>query len=73
MKCLKNIIVDTSHCLKPCSGLIVRSFSKSKLNGNMEDLPIFIRDYDNYKKRTLYPLRYSGKYCDYTYAMSCFK
>ena len=40
LECVNNIIVDTSECLKPCSGLIVSSFSKHNPHPNeiMENL-----------------------------------
>ena len=47
--------------MKPCSGLIVTSFSKSELKKNLEDvLPVF-GAYNRYKKITSNPLGYPGK------------
>ena len=55
LECVKNVEVDTSSCLKPCSGLIVTSFYKSELKKDLETLfPIF-GEYNNYKKVTTYP------------------
>ena len=48
--------------MKPCSGLIVTSFSKSELKKNLEDvLPVF-GAYNRYKKITSNPLGYPGKF-----------
>ena len=58
MECLNTLQVDTSGCLKPCSGLIVTSFSKSiqSSSGSMEDpLSIIKEDYDKYKESTQNP------------------
>ena len=62
LKCINNMQVTPSNCVKPCSGLTVTSFIKSELKKKMEDvLPIY-EAYNNYKKATLYPLFSSGKY-----------
>ena len=50
MECVNNIKVDTSGCLKPCSGLIVTSVIKSDKNRNLEELLPYVNDYVNYKK-----------------------
>ena len=58
MKCLNTLQVDTSDCLKPCSGLIVTSFSKSiqSFSGSTEDpLSVIKQDYDQYKESTQFP------------------
>ena len=58
--CVNNVKVDTSSCLKPCSGLIVTSFVKSELKKNLETLfPIF-GQYKLYKKVTTYPSLANG-------------
>ena len=44
--------VDTSNCLKPCSGLIVTSFSKSEKNKDLDALFSTSGFYDKYKKVT---------------------
>ena len=55
LDCVNNVKVDTSSCLKACSGLIVTSFAKSELKKDLESLfPIF-GDYKLYKKVTTYP------------------
>ena len=57
MKCIEktNRYIDTSSCLKPCSGLIVTSFSKSHQKNDLRaSFPIF-QSYDNFKKLTSYP------------------
>ena len=60
MECLNTLEVDTSDCLKPCSGLIVTSFSKTRSSsGSVEDpLSVITGDYRKYKKSTQFP---SGK------------
>ena len=58
--CVNKLKVDSSSCLKPCSGLIVTSFYKSKLENNLETLfPIF-GEYNQYKKVTSYPSAANG-------------
>ena len=52
---MTNLKIDTSSCLKPCSGLIVTSFSKSKLENDLETLFPIIREYNFYKRVTRYP------------------
>ena len=52
---MTNLKIDTSSCLKPCSGLIVTSFSKSKLENDLETLFPIIREYNFYKRVTTYP------------------
>ena len=61
MKCVNNIEVDTSSCLKPCSGLIVTSVIKSDKNRNLEKLLPYVDEYINYKKITKYPVGFDGK------------
>ena len=57
---MNNVKVDTSSCLKPCSGLIVTSFYKSEQKKNLETLfPIF-GEYEIYKKVTTYPAASNG-------------
>ena len=60
MRCMKKINVDSSLCLKPCSGLVVTSFSKSKINKNLEHIFPDYMAYNNYKKITAYPSGYKG-------------
>ena len=62
MECVKIEInnVDTSSCLKPCSGLIVTSFSKTDKNNDLENLfPVFT-DYNNFKRITPIPTIATG-------------
>ena len=48
--------------MKPCSGLIVTSFSKSQPDKKLEDVFPIYEAYNSYKKVTLYPLWSSGEY-----------
>ena len=53
--------VDTSSCLKPCSGLIVTSFAKSEQHKDLDTLfPIF-GEYNLFKKVTEYPSGANGR------------
>ena len=61
LKCVKNVEVDTSSCLKYCSGLIVTSFSKSELSRKLDNTSPMIRSYEEYKKITLSPDGNPGK------------
>ena len=54
MECVNNIKVDTSGCLKPCSGLIVTSVIKSDKNRNLEELLPYVDDYVNYELQKSY-------------------
>ena len=60
--CVKSVKVDTKNCLKPCSGLIVTSFSENKVKKNVENLFPSLEDYNNYKKISKYPSEYPGNY-----------
>ena len=62
MNCIENIKVDTSDCLKPCSGLIVTSFTKTQENRNMDNWLTVLDDYQVYKKVTVVPFGETGKY-----------
>ena len=62
MNCIDNIKVDTSDCLKPCSGLIVTSFTKTQENRNMDNWLTVLDDYKVYKKVTTFPSGQMGKY-----------
>ena len=55
MECVEKIHVDTSGCLKPCSGLIVTTFTRSEQKGNLENVFPIHGDYDSYKGNTDYP------------------
>ena len=62
MKCVYNIKVNDSNCFKPCSGLLVTSFSKFDTNINLKNLlPIFV-EYDNYKTLFQQSSRNNGGY-----------
>ena len=54
MKCVNNIKVDTSKCIRSCSGLIVTSIVKSEENEGKFDT-FYNSDYENYKKKTQNP------------------
>ena len=60
LDCVNNVKVDTSSCLKPCSGLIVTSFAKSKLENDLETLFPILGHYNDYKKVTTYPSGANG-------------
>ena len=56
LDCVDKISVDTSSCMKPCSGLIVTSFSKSEISKNVElYYPKIWRQYNNFKTISSYP------------------
>ena len=48
MECVESVVIDHFSCLKPCSGLIVSSLSKTELKQNVEDLLYFAEDYNTY-------------------------
>ena len=49
LKCVDRISLNDATCIKPCSGLIVSSLSKTELKQNVEDLLYFAEDYNTYK------------------------
>ena len=55
MDCINSITVDTSGCLKPCSGLIVTSFTKTQEDRKMDNWLTVLQDYKIYKKDTPIP------------------
>ena len=56
VECVDKIPVDTSSCIKPCSGLIVTSLFKSEKSKDLELLyPRLWRPYNNFKKNSTYP------------------
>ena len=61
---MKKLDVNSSSCLKPCSGLIVTSFSKTAAPNGLENLAPLLKDYDKYKKITEYPRGQSGNYAN---------
>ena len=60
LKCMSEITVNTSSCLKPCSGLIVTSFFKSAQNTNLADMSQIFKDYNTFKKPTAFPSGLKG-------------
>ena len=65
LECVNKIKVDTSSCLKPCSGLIVTSLIKSDSDKKLENLlPDYVA-YNKYKKITQYPSGSDGKIMQY--------
>ena len=56
MECVNTIKVDASNCLKPCSGLIITSLSKSEMDRKLDKFSAVIDEYNNYKKLTDYPV-----------------
>ena len=55
----KKTKVDTSSCLKPCSGLIINT-SQFREKKNIEELFPTFGDYNKYKKITKYPSNKNG-------------
>ena len=56
MKCVNNINVDVSSCLKSCSGLIVTTFFKNEWKRDLEKMFPVHGDYADYKKTTSHPI-----------------
>ena len=63
MDCIINNIssVDTSGCMKPCSGLIVTSFIKTQKDRKIDNWMNVLEDYKAYKKITPFPIDEQGK------------
>ena len=63
LECVNKVNAETSSCLKPCSGLLVTSFSKVNwgLTKGMKKLKPILENYNNYKKITGYPSGENGK------------
>ena len=59
---MKGVNIDSSSCLKPCSGLIVTSFSKTAVTKGSENLVPIVNAYNKYKTITDYPRGQNGKY-----------
>ena len=55
LECVNNVKVGNFSCLYPCSGLIVTSFSRSKLKSNLDELIPMIQEYNQYKIITQNP------------------
>ena len=62
LECMNKTRVDTSRCLKPCSGLIITTLAKSEQKSNwMDFFPITtVYDYSKYKRETGYPSGQEG-------------
>ena len=60
MKCVNKVKVDTSSCLKPCSGLIITTLAKTESRRELETLFPDFKNYNEYKKVTEHP--HDGKY-----------
>ena len=65
MECVESVVIDHFSCLKPCSGLIVTSFSKNNFKKKLEDIQTISKAYNDYKKITEYPSGYAGKDISY--------
>ena len=62
MSCIKNVEVDTSKCLPPCSGIILTSFFKSKQTDNLESkISETLSAYGKYTKWSTFPSELKGK------------
>ena len=62
LECVNKIQVDTSSCMKPCTGLIVTSFDKSENHKDLQLLyPKVLTQYNNYKTISEYPPGLVGK------------
>ena len=62
MDCINNISsVDTSECIKPCTGLIVTSFIKTQEDRKIDNWLTVLEDYKAYKKITPFPIDEQGK------------
>ena len=59
---MEKIKLDTSNCLKPCSGFIVTSFYKSERQKNLDDLFPIYGAYNIFKKITQNPSGYTGNF-----------
>ena len=55
MECMNKVMVDTSSCLKPCSGLIITTLAKTEPRRNLETLFSDFGNYKNYKIDTGHP------------------
>ena len=71
LECVDKIQVDTSTCMKPCSGLIVTSFAKSEKHKDLQLLyPKKLTQYNNYKTISTYPLGLVGSKVTYQLSLS---
>ena len=64
LECLNKTRVDTSHCIKSCSGLIITTLAKSEQKINWMDFfpKTIVNDYSKYKRDTGYPSGKEGMY-----------
>ena len=62
LECVRKTSVETSSCMKPCSGLIVTSYFKFDVTNGMENLMPIIEDYNNFKTNTEFPSWDSGNF-----------
>ena len=61
LNCVRNISLDGSKCLPPCTGLILKSFYKSNTERNLEQLiPKYWDSYKKYKKFIEFPTSLKG-------------
>ena len=60
LECVNKVNAEPSNCLKPCSGLLVNSFSNVEV-GDMKKLMPILENYNTYKKITGYPSGENGK------------
>ena len=61
VECLRKIKINSNQCLKPCSGLILTSFSKTEPKNNLESLiEEEVLAYDKYMKWFEYPTALKG-------------
>ena len=61
LDCVDKIPVDTSSCMKPCSGLIITSFAKSHEYKDLELLyPKIIGQYSIFKRISAHPPGLNG-------------
>ena len=62
-KCVNNVKINPSGCLKACDGLVVTSYSKLEQSRKLENLPsVILEAYDEYKKITETPTGQIGNY-----------
>ena len=62
LECVKKVEVNDSNCLKPCSGLVVTSFTRSDPPSNLDILFPISGQYNKYKKITEHPVGYNGNH-----------
>ena len=62
LECVKKVEVNDFNCLKPCSGLVVTSFTRSDPPSNLDILFPISGQYNKYKKITEHPVGYDGNH-----------